>query len=267
MLISLRAENARRRLVHVEHGYCQGFQDANVTATGRFHALLRTAWSLFDGVVAVSAAQAAWMRHEDLVAATEVTVARPLTELGALAALAPAAEGRARVFGALGRFDRQKGFDLLIEAFRKTAAPDAELRLFGDGPERERLQALAAGDVRIRFPGFAHDPAAALAGVDAVAMPSRWEAFGLAGREARAAGRPLLAAATDGLRDQISAGAIPVHGGLAGWTSLFRRPPHVGAAELVFARAAALAEQDAAAQAWRRALSPAVAEAEIPLAA
>ena len=45
-------------------------------------------------------------------------------------------------------------------------------------------------------------PEAFLSGVDLVAIPSRWEAFGLVGTEARAAGRPLIAADVDGLRDQ-----------------------------------------------------------------
>lgn len=260
MLISLRSDHARRRLLHVEHSYCQGFQDAEVTAIARFHALLRVSWSLFDGVIAVSEGQAEWMRAEDLLPSTPLHVARPLTDLSAVRRLKPVAEGAPRVFGAIGRFDRQKGLDILIEAFRKAASPDAELRLYGDGEAREALQALAAGDVRITFPGFTHDPAEALAGLDAVVMPSRWEAYGLSGLEARAAGRPLLASATDGLRDQIADGAIPVRGRLAGWASAFRRPPHVSAAEIAWAREQALRSAEEAGAVWRELLTEAAGE-------
>tara|TARA_R110002020_G_scaffold234179_3_gene446131 strand:- start:9369 stop:9743 length:375 start_codon:yes stop_codon:yes gene_type:complete len=69
---------------------------------------------------------------------------------------------------------------------------------------------LAEGDTRISFPGFATDPAEALATCDAIMMPSRWEAYGLVALEAMAARRPVLAASIDGLQDHIAEGAIRV---------------------------------------------------------
>ena len=60
------------------------------------------------------------------------------------------------------------------------------------------------------FKGFAPDPVAAMAAVDAVAMPSRWEAYGLVAIEALAARRPLLVNDIDGLSDHIACGAHKV---------------------------------------------------------
>ncbi|ETX13709.1 hypothetical protein OCH239_09040, partial [Roseivivax halodurans JCM 10272] len=94
--------------------------------------------------------------------------------------------------------------------FRQVDDPKLRLRLIGDGPERAALTALAAGDSRIEICRFAANPASAIAGLDVVAMPSRWEPFGLVALEARAAGRMVIASHVDGLVDQASEGVVPV---------------------------------------------------------
>ncbi|MCE0506453.1 glycosyltransferase family 4 protein [Roseivivax sp. GX 12232] len=221
-LMALRALHPATPLVHVEHSYTEGFTALNVPQKGRFLALLRTAYALFDRVVAVSHAQAAWMSARELVAPEALVTIRPTVDLSAFRAL-PAPQRRARVLGALGRLAPQKGFDILIEAFRAAPELDLELRVIGEGPERARLETLARGDARIRFVGHAADPVAAMGGLDAVAMPSRWEAFGIVASEARAAGRALLAAPVDGLRDHIEDGATAVPNlSIAEWREALR---------------------------------------------
>ncbi|SER99373.1 Glycosyltransferase involved in cell wall bisynthesis [Tranquillimonas rosea] len=231
-LMALRARHAGTPIVHVEHSYCAGFVAANVRARRRFHTLLRTAYALFDRVVAVSEAQAEWLRLRGLVSDAALSVIPPCVELKAFHAL-PAPEG-CRTIGAIGRFDRQKGFDLLIRAFRALPEPTLVLRMIGDGEERARLEALAEGDPRIRFEGFASDPVAAMAGCDAVAMPSRWEPYGLVALEARAAGRRLLVSGADGLADHVGYGATPVQGGtVEAWTEALQAVRR-GEAEVTF---------------------------------
>lgn len=114
-------------------------------------------------------------------------------------------------FGFLGRFMPQKGFDVLIAAV-------AELARNGGPPRPFRILAVNQGDcigrykaeIRRRgldaffaFSGFASSVTEVLAGVDAVVMPSRWEAAGLVAMETMAAGCPLIASDCVGLREVV----------------------------------------------------------------
>ena len=49
---------------------------------------------------------------------------------------------------AVGRLDRQKGFDTLIVAWKKVVAryPDWQLDIYGDGPQKEELQRLIVAE-------------------------------------------------------------------------------------------------------------------------
>lgn len=250
-LAALRATAGLRPLVHVEHSYSAGFETACVPARTRFRTMLRLGFGLCDRVVAVSAGQADWMRGARLLPAARLQVIPSTVNLDAFAAL-PAASHPPRVIGALGRFDRQKGFDILIRAFRNRPHAPLQLRLIGDGPEAPALRTLAAGDPRIRFSGFTDDPAAAMAGLDAVAMPSRWEPYGLVALEARAAGRLLLAAPVDGLGDHIRDGALAVRDSSeAGWAAALDALTDMAPGPRVArARAAALGADRAFAQGW-----------------
>ncbi|WP_114288084.1 glycosyltransferase [Candidatus Halocynthiibacter alkanivorans] len=208
-LIALRALHADLRLIHVEHSYTECSTALNVKHKHRFMTLLRTAYSLFDRVVAVSHDQARWFGARSLVARANLVVIPSTVDLDQFRVLAtPGPE--IRVVGAMGRLHRQKGFDTLIRAFVACEPRDMELHIHGDGPERAALETLAEGDPRIRFFGHSDDPVAVMATLDAVAVPSRWEAYGLVALEARAAGRLVLAANVDGLKDQISEGASGV---------------------------------------------------------
>jgi D-inositol-3-phosphate glycosyltransferase len=217
-LFVLRASNAGRKLVHVEHSYTESFVALNVAKPRRFMAMLRTSFALFDTVVAVSKAQGDWMLRRDLLAPSGLRVIRSAVDLTEFTRLDPVS-GPVQVIGAIGRLDTQKGFDLLIQAFRLLPNNGLRLAFYGEGPERPALEALAAGDARISFEGFAADPMHAMSQVDAIAMPSRWEAFGLVAQEALAAGRTVLVSGVDGLAEQSADGAVNVGAmTVAAWT-------------------------------------------------
>lgn len=98
---------------------------------------------------------------------------------------------------AVGRLDRQKGFDELIRAWRlvQEHCPDWKLDIYGDGPQREELQYLVADcglqDV-VFLRGRTDDVAATYACHSLYVMSSRYEGFPLVLVEACTCGLPLV---------------------------------------------------------------------------
>ena len=208
-LAALRARHPRTPMIHMEHSYSPAFAALHVPRPGRFRAMLTASLALFDRVVTISTAQRDWLVPLARLDPAKVALIPPCVDVSRFLAL-PAPEGPVRRIGALGRLDPQKGFDLLVRAFRRAALSNVTLEIFGDGPQRAELERLARGHPSIRFHGHAADPVAAMAAVDAVAMPSRREPYGLVALEALAAARPLLVSRADGLLDHAAAGAVPV---------------------------------------------------------
>lgn len=106
-----------------------------------------------------------------------------------------------------GRLVQEKGADVLLRAFARVlrAIPDAQLLIAGDGPERTRLQGLAASlsiGHRVTFEGNVprHALEARLEEGWVQAVPSIWaEPFGLVAAEASMRGTAVIAAAVGGL--------------------------------------------------------------------
>jgi glycosyltransferase involved in cell wall biosynthesis len=102
------------------------------------------------------------------------------------------------LLGVVGRLHPSKGVDVLIQAFRSFAPAHAGLLIIGEGPQRKALEALIAGDPRIRLLGYRDDVRGLLGALDLFVSPSREESFGLAILEAMAAGLPMVATAAEG---------------------------------------------------------------------
>ena len=132
-----------------------------------------------------------------------VVLAHPVPRGKASSTLLPASEHGFRI-GFLGRFDSKKNLELLIRAL-----PDGvELLVAGDGPARSRLVELAADcgvSGRVRWLGFlgATDRTRFFASIDALAMPSAYESFGMAAAEALAAGVPVLVSPSTGVARMV----------------------------------------------------------------
>ena len=116
--------------------------------------------------------------------------------------------------GAVSRLSREKGIDILIEAFaqltedgdRGASCGAVELILVGDGPERDALERLAAARGvadRVRFLGRRNDVPRHLATFDIYALPSRTEGLPMAILEAMAAGLPIVAARVGGVPEAV----------------------------------------------------------------
>jgi glycosyltransferase involved in cell wall biosynthesis len=108
----------------------------------------------------------------------------------------PTSRAKGHMILAAGRLIRQKGFDLLIEAFARLGDPAARLVIVGSGPEEESLrrQAEATGLAdRIRLTGYAPDIRPYLDQARLFVLPSRFEGYGAVIVEALGAGRPVIA--------------------------------------------------------------------------
>jgi len=96
-----------------------------------------------------------------------------------------------KVVGYVGRLVKEKGVEVLLEAWRGVEAemPEAVLLMAGSGaPEYERELKKRAGQ-RVRFLGAVADPRAVYVACDLVVVPSLWEEpFGLIPLEAVACG-------------------------------------------------------------------------------
>ncbi len=129
---------------------------------------------------------------------------------------APAPEPR---FLFVGRLDREKGVDVLLDAFARLRqrVPHARLRIVGRGPLRASLEALAARldlSDAVTFRGWRDR-----AGVEeevgrawALVAPSRWvEPFGLVAVEAMVHGVPAIVSDHGGLAEAVEHGVSGLH--------------------------------------------------------
>ncbi|HEY8193331.1 MAG TPA: glycosyltransferase, partial [Gaiellaceae bacterium] len=110
----------------------------------------------------------------------------------------------------IGRLSRQKGQDVLLDAWPAVRAlvPDAELYLVGSGEDREALEARAVPGAS--FAGERDDVPDWLAAADVVVQASRWEGMSLAILEAMSRGRSIVTTDVAGNREAVGeeAGAI-----------------------------------------------------------
>ena len=109
----------------------------------------------------------------------------------------------------LGRLEPRKGADTAIRAVRghnASGGPPWRLVVAGDGPERARLEALAAHDARVTFVGRVSDDAKRswLRRSHALLAPSTGgESFGLVLLEALASETTVVASDIDGYREAV----------------------------------------------------------------
>lgn len=108
----------------------------------------------------------------------------------------------------MSRIVELKNPHLLIEALDGLRDRSWTLDVFGDGPDRERLEALTPADLhdRVRWRGWSTGPDHAFADADLVCLPSRSEAFPLTILEAMARRLPVIASATCAVPDMLDHG-------------------------------------------------------------
>jgi glycosyltransferase involved in cell wall biosynthesis len=120
--------------------------------------------------------------------------------------------GRGRfVVGFVGRLDRAKGPDLLVEAaaLLRDRGDARRFLVVGAGPERERLERrirkLDVGRIVI-LAGLHENPAAVMRAFDVGVVPSRREAFGIAALEMMRMRVPVIVSRVGGLPELVRDG-------------------------------------------------------------
>jgi alpha-1,6-mannosyltransferase len=116
------------------------------------------------------------------------------------------ARGNGPLLVGVGRFAIEKRWDVVLDAFARvrTHFPEATLVLFGDGPERQRLEERATPGVF--FAGFEKDRprlASALASADVLVHGCPYETFGIGVAEAMACGLPVVVPDAGGASENV----------------------------------------------------------------
>ncbi len=201
-------------LCAVLDGYLpQDFETAALLATERY--CLKHADFLLWAGGNVLASYERYYGVNQLAPAFRIRHALPDPEIFQPAAQAAETPGKGRPlrFLYMGRLERRKGVENLVEAFLSLIEPNWQLTLVGrdtdTGPLgvslREQLEAYAAGDSRIRFEsGVPRSRLAELvAQHDVVVCPSLWENWPTVVLEAFACNRPVLATPVGGPAEMV----------------------------------------------------------------
>lgn len=107
----------------------------------------------------------------------------------------------------IGRLTRQKGHVLAFEALSRLKEYDWTLEMLGGGELADLLRAEVKKQGiadRVTFTPPVRDVERVLKEKDVLLMPSLWEGLGIVAREAMAAGRLVVAADCDGLKETIN---------------------------------------------------------------
>ncbi len=115
------------------------------------------------------------------------------------------------IVGFVGRLDRAKGADLLVEAaaLLRNEGSSRCFLIIGAGPERERLERRIRKldlDRTVILAGLHENPATMMRAFDAGMVPSRREAFGIAALEMMRMRVPVIASPVGGLPELIQDG-------------------------------------------------------------
>lgn len=152
-----------------------------------------------DAVVAISHGLARNLHDRLKVAESRlhtVPNAVDITKVQTSASAEPAWVPRRPYVIGVGRLARQKGFDVLIQAYASSHTRTShDLMIIGEGNERTALQDLIRGlgvEDQVHLPGFMENPWALMARSSAFVLSSLWEGFGNVVIEAMACGAPTI---------------------------------------------------------------------------
>ncbi|MEW5901074.1 MAG: glycosyltransferase [Acidobacteriota bacterium] len=178
---------------------------------------------LTDGLVLVCQSDLERAKKHRLAAGTKMTVIRNGIEVQSNFKSEEVAAKRRElgwepgrpVVGTVARLHRQKGILYLLRAAKQVLIefPEALFAVVGEGPLgrklREEARALKLGE-KFLFLGERKDAATILAGLDIFVLPSLWEGLPFVLVEAASLGKPIIAAAVDGVPEIVTDAATGI---------------------------------------------------------
>ena len=207
----LRILGARGKVIYCAHGWAF---DRDTSLASRFAAkLLERMLSYWcDAIICISRYEMAAAERIGIASDKLALICNGIPQDNPRIARSPAAvgwpEGKRRVLF-VGRFDRQKGTDILLAALEQLQ--DSAFcylvgeRVLGDGAQQElppNTRAtgwLSPNEIEVFYRS-----------ADVVVVPSRWEGFGLIAAEAMRAGLPVIASRVGGLVEIVEDGVTGV---------------------------------------------------------
>ncbi len=164
--------------------------------------LIKIFYRFADKIVAVSEGIKANLVEEFNIPPHKTEVLYNPIDLGRISELSKVSvehvffKERVPVLLSVGRLVPQKGFDILLKAFRKVLEEmDARLIILGGGQGKEPLLRLA-GDLaitgKVSFAGFQENPYKFMSKADIFVLPSRYEGLPMVILEAMACGAPVV---------------------------------------------------------------------------
>ena len=208
MLLKLRRKT---KIIYCPHGWAF---DRKMSGYAEYGAKLieRRLAPLCDAIVCIShhevrAARKCGIPAEKLrLVRNGVPVTPPVPDVDPISVSWPA--GKRRILF-VGRFDRQKGVDVLLRALGELK-DQVFACIIGDSVV-DHLP-IRADATNVRFCGWLSPPQieAYYKSADVVVVPSRWEGFGLVAAEAMRAGLPVIASDVGGLKEIVDDGVTGV---------------------------------------------------------
>ena len=110
-------------------------------------------------------------------------------------------KNKSYIFGSIGRFHYQKGFDLILKIFNKLQLKNCYLVLIGNG--HVNYKKTYKNNNKIKILGHKNNPDDYLNIFNTFVFPSRWESFGLSLIEAMRKNLPIITSVNEGNKDWI----------------------------------------------------------------
>lgn len=163
--------------------------------------------------------------HAVIANGVDSDVVRPTSDIAALRASLELPDGPLAV--CVGRLARQKGQDMLLEAWQNVTPthPTATLVMVGDGPLAHQLRQSPHGShPSVRWVGNRENATAYMSAADVVVVPSRAEGMALVPLEAMATGTSVIAFDCGGMKQTVgAAGTVLPIGDVTGLGAQIRK--------------------------------------------